>query len=516
MKTRVLLFTALCGALLMVAGCKNKEPQGAKIESISFKQSLYEIAENYLDLNLKKELVVTPEGIKDSAKIKWVLDNDEIAEMSGSFLIPKGPGDVKVTATIQGMSASCKVSISEIPIEDIVLSDMTIIMGETQKVDAKTTPEGISLSRFSWSSDKTSVATVNEDGEVTAVTEGTAYITAKYGSEISKKCKVTVNAIRVTSVTLSAASYKFRAVNETYQLNATVKPDNASFPKVTWKSSNTSVATVSSTGLVTCKSGGSAFITATADNVTSEQCTVFMVETGTVSDCQGHTYKTVKIGNQWWMAENLKCNKYDTRSGKSGTTISTFSTSIYDDTWNASYYTDATRTTNYATYEYMENLSSGQINKLGYAYTWTAATGETFAYNKTFTGNKQGICPNGWHLPKTEEWLTLDTTIGDDARLINSTSGWWRANCNGSDIYGFNCLPAGYCSGSNYDVSEYGYGKGKVSAVGREVYFQTATCTKYGVQWANVDVMYQAEFPHIYFGDTHSNIDAAFVRCVKD
>lgn len=509
MKTRVLLFTVLCGALLMVAGCKNKEPQGAKIESINFKQPLYEIVENYLDLNMFKELVVTPEGIKDTAKINWTIDDDNVAEMVGKFLMPKGPGDVKVTATIQGKSASCKVSISEVPITDIKLKNMTLNVGETAKIEYTTEPENVPIQRFTLKSDKESVATIDADGMITAVKEGTAKITATYG-EISSSCTVTVNKVAVTSVTLNYTTYKFTAVNQTVQLEATVAPDDASYPAVSWSSSNTTVATVSNSGLVTLKKAGDATITATADGK-SATCKVFMVETGTVKDCQNNTYKTVKIGDQWWMAENLKCIKYDTQSGKSGTVLGAWTINVLDDTWNSSYYTDATLVANWRSTEYAENLSAAQRSKLGCAYSWSAATGLTFSYvNKSYT-KQQGICPNGWHLPTKEEWGTLETTIGDDARLINSTSGWYRKQDNGTDDYGFTALPAHYSLGANGNGE-----KGKVQYPGNSARFQTATTSKYGLYWAEINSKYQSESPHIYFDDVHANYDAAFVRCVKN
>lgn len=509
MKTRVLLFTVLCGALLMVAGCKNKEPQGAKIESINFKQPLYEIAENYLDLNMFKELVVTPEGIKDTAKINWTIDDDNVAEMVGKFLMPKGPGDVKVTATIQGKSASCKVSISEVPITDIKLKNMTLNVGETAKIEYTTEPESVPIQRFTLKSDKESVATIDADGMVTAVKEGTATITATFG-ELKSTCTVTVNKVAVTSVTLNYTTYKFTAVNQTVQLEATVAPDDASYPAVSWSSSNTTVAAVSNSGLVTLKKAGDATITATADGK-SATCKVFMVETGTVKDCQNNTYKTVKIGDQWWMAENLKCIKYDTQSGKSGTVLGAWTINVLDDTWNSSYYTDATLVANWRSTEYAENLSAAQRSKLGCAYSWSAATGLTFSYvNKSYT-KQQGICPNGWHLPTKEEWGTLETTIGDDARLINSTSGRYRKQDNGTDDYGFTALPANYSLGANGNGE-----KGKVQYPGNSARFQTATTSKYGLYWAEINSKYQSESPHIYFDDVHANYDAAFVRCVKN
>lgn len=513
MKNRIYFFCALAAiALLALASCKKDSPQtGVKVESVSFKESSYTIAENDIDFNLKKELVVTPAGLLDTCKtIKWTVDDENVAEMDGSYLIPRMAGEVKVTVTVQGSkSASCNVTITEIPVEGITLNAMTLNVGKSAKIEYTTKPEGLPIQKFTLKSDKESVATIDADGMITAVKEGTAKITATYG-EISSSCTVTVNKVAVTSVTLNYTTYKFTAVNQTVQLEATVAPDDASYPAVSWSSSNTTVATVSNSGLVTLKKAGDATITATSDGK-SATCKVFMVETGTVKDCQNNTYKTVKIGDQWWMAENLKCIKYDTQSGKSGTVLGAWTINVLDDTWNSSYYTDATLVVNWRSTEYAENLSAAQRSKLGCAYSWSAATGLTFSYvNKSYT-KQQGICPNGWHLPTKEEWETLETTIGDDARLINSTSGWYDKANNGTDDYGFTALPAHYSLGANGNGE-----KGKVQYPGNSARFQTATTTKYGLYWAEINSKYQSETPHIYYDDVHANYDAAFVRCVKN
>ena len=177
---------------------------------------------------------------------------------------------------------------------------------------------------------------------------------------------------------------------------------------------------------------------------------------GTVNDICGNTYKYVKIGEQYWMAENMRCNKYDTKSERAGATISTSSSSTYDP-----YYTDASNRSNWKTTQYSWNLSDEQISKLGYLYSWAAAVGiasESAAKNQTssFSGTRQGICPNGWHVPTSKEWESIGR-LGDNnpriggmytttGELLKTTSGWTRNN--GNDIYSFAALPTGYATGS--------------------------------------------------------------------
>ena len=98
-----------------------------------------------------------------------------------------------------------------------------------------------------------------------------------------------------------------------------------------------------------------------------------------VTDVDGNTYTAVKIGDQVWMAENLRTTKYadgteiplDTMEGPSR------------------YYPDGT---------------AASVDKYGYFYNWKAVVN---ADPDSLQGNVQGICPNGWHVPSDAEWQEL-------------------------------------------------------------------------------------------------------------
>lgn len=310
-----------------------------------------------------------------------------------------------------------------------------------------------------------------------------------------------VKNIPVQSVSLSKSSHNFQTIGESVQLTATVLPSDASNPNVTWKSSDSSVATVSNDGLVTCTGFGEATITATSDGVsaTCKISAIIVIESGSVSDVCGNTYKTVKIGTQWWMAENMRCNKYDTQSERAGATLSTSSSSTY-----APYYTDGRN----ATTSSSGSLTSEQRNKLGYLYNWAAAVGlatESDAKNQTssFSGNRQGICPNGWHVPTSAEWNTLENYVGSNAGTkLKATSGWYYGN--GTDDYSFAALPAGSANGS------------KVYDVGGGARIWTATPP-------NNDVAYDVAYIRIlYFSrdyltsSGYGKIYAQSVRCIRN
>jgi len=130
---------------------------------------------------------------------------------------------------------------------------------------------------------------------------------------------------------------------------------------------------------------------------------------GSLTDTRdSQTYKTVKIGDQEWMAENLN---YETENS------------------------------------YCYNDSAEYCAKYGRLYTWAAAV---------------EACPSGWHLPDTTEWNTLVSAVGGESiavEMLKSASGW-SDDGNGTDAFAFSALPAGY-----------GENSGKYIFEGEETYF---------------------------------------------
>ena len=157
---------------------------------------------------------------------------------------------------------------------------LTLEEGGTATLTATITPSNATDQNVTWSSDNQNVATVDQNGEVTAVSAGTATITVttEDGSKTAT-CVVTVTAatVPVTGVTLSQtqASLYYNRTPNTLILTATVAPDNATNQAVTWTSSNPSVAKVEN-GVVTALARGTAVITATAADGSgaSASCTV--------------------------------------------------------------------------------------------------------------------------------------------------------------------------------------------------------------------------------------------------
>ena len=150
------------------------------------------------------------------------------------------------------------------------------------------------------------------------------------------------------------------------------------------------------------------------------------VELGSMTDSRdGQVYRTVKIGNQTWMAENL--NYYDV--------------SLDGRSW---------------CFGAENSVTTPNCAMTGRLYTWAATVGKAedvcgYLHECDLdSGNIQGICPDGWHLPSKEEWSVLVNVVGGASvagMVLKSSSGWDDLG-NGSDDFGFSALPAGFRNGN--------------------------------------------------------------------
>ena len=188
-------------------------------------------------------------------------------------------GSATITATTaNGVKATCKVTVTPAPVEvtgvSLNKSTMSLAEGTTGRLTATVKPSDATNDSVTWSSSNTSVATVSSGGTVTAKREGTATITVTTYNGKTATCKVTVTPeIKVSSVTVDPSSLTLEVGDSEY-LSASVYPANATDDSVEWESSDTSVATVNSSGKVTAVAPGSARITATSENGRYDYCRV--------------------------------------------------------------------------------------------------------------------------------------------------------------------------------------------------------------------------------------------------
>jgi uncharacterized protein (TIGR02145 family) len=155
------------------------------------------------------------------------------------------------------------------------------------------------------------------------------------------------------------------------------------------------------------------------------------IEYDTIIDSRdGKVYKTVKIGEQTWMAENLN---YDPGLGGSGD-------AKYEWSW-------------------CYDNEPKNCDVAGRLYTWAAAIDSIKMANDaddprncgmgkgsfgcTFWTAVQGVCPDGWHLPSTREWNNLNAAIGVTGEELKSQTGWYNDG-DGTNVTGFSAIPAGW------------------------------------------------------------------------
>lgn len=147
--------------------------------------------------------------------------------------------------------------------EIIIDNDLTLYTGQSWQLSVVVTPETTVNKAVEWSSNNPEVVTVDQYGKVTAVAPGEATITATAtdGSGVSASCHVTVNPVLVESLALSPESWS-GTEGDTFQITATLMPDNATNKTIEWTTSDAAVATVDSAGVVSVLKAGSCVITA--------------------------------------------------------------------------------------------------------------------------------------------------------------------------------------------------------------------------------------------------------------
>lgn len=221
----------------------------------------------------------------------WWSEDESVATVSENGVITGvGEGSTQIRAEVMSAYAEPGTLFEYVyvdvvdsrPITGITLTPNNVHMktGEATTLALTISPSNATNKSVTWSTSNATVATVDSSGKVTAKGPGTAtiYAAANDGSGKSASCAVTVTQ-PVTGISLNTSTLALNT-NGTANLTATVSPSNASNKAVTWKSSDTTVATVDSNGKVTAKGPGSATITVTAADGSGKKatCTVTVTQ----------------------------------------------------------------------------------------------------------------------------------------------------------------------------------------------------------------------------------------------
>lgn len=192
-----------------------------------------------------------------------------------------------------------------------------------------------------------------------------------------------------------------------------------------------------------------------------------------VDERDGNEYRIISIGGQTWMAENLRYDPGESRS-------------------------------------LCYHNKDSYCEKYGRLYTWYTVMGGLPVKESGYVDPEyidqphQGICPDNWHVPTDSEWIELRDFVGNSGASLKSTFGWGNEG-NGTDIYHFRALPAGY-SGAEYSTDEVFHG------IGAGAYFHTT-------KQITVNSVYVGSLTNAYAtvgsGDFLKSKGAS-VRCVKN
>lgn len=235
------------------------------------------LSDSNLSLSVGESTRLTATSSPGSASVRWDSEDSSVATVnSGGQITAIGTGStlIKASVTVNGVSASssCHVTVKEAikPSISISTGNLTLNVGESENLSATTTPSGQSVT---WSSSDSNVVSVNSKGQVSAVSNGSATITARItvgSQDYTSTCQVTVAS---PTIHLSDLNLTMKIGDEKV-LSASTVPSGA---RVTWDSSNTDVASVYFSGKVAANGKGSATITASIEinGVTySDSCNV--------------------------------------------------------------------------------------------------------------------------------------------------------------------------------------------------------------------------------------------------
>lgn len=238
----------------------NPKVSSIKIESIE--------SDLFIGGEYQLKVTHTPSTL-DAPAYTWESSNTEVATVDNNGklkTIKEGQAIIKVTATSLNLTSNLNITVLPIQATSIKLDKQTheIVAGQSFTLTCKIEPDNTTNKNVTWTSSDETIATVSKEGVVTALSDGDITVTASLGS-LKDECKIKVTPIKVDGITLDETTNEIEVL-ESFQLVATITPNNAKNKNVVWKSSDENIATVDNIGKVSTKSVGNAIITATSED----------------------------------------------------------------------------------------------------------------------------------------------------------------------------------------------------------------------------------------------------------
>ena len=227
-----------------------------------------------------KEINYTLSG---NYNINWFSSNNSVATVSNGIITATGSGTANITGTVsvdgKVKSISVRVTVekeeedtpppepSKPQIEKLVIasSKLNVTVGESKKIEYRIEPTDGEIKSLKWESADTSIATIDNDGNVKGIKEGSTTATININDSIIGKVTVKVTP-NVTDIKINTYPRLTLKVGEISKISASTVPENKG--NITYKSSNENILSVSSDGTITGKAQGSAKVTLSIGSIT--------------------------------------------------------------------------------------------------------------------------------------------------------------------------------------------------------------------------------------------------------
>ncbi len=261
-------------------------------------------------INTKGTILLEPTLTNRVEEVYWSSSDERIAKVENGLVTGVKEGTAVITAkqTINGIvkTAKCTVYV-QTSVEKVTLdpAELTLGIGQYETIQAFIKPSTLKGVSLKWVSSNEDIVKITEAGKLSVTIQGVAGGTAVVSAINQDNVVVGFTSVTVLQpvekMTLSETEVTSR-IGNMVQLRATISPENATNQKVTWKSSNTNVATVSDNGLVTMKKAGTASIICTSvDNPTVQafcNVTVLKAVSGVALDIES---KEMYVGENYRM-----------------------------------------------------------------------------------------------------------------------------------------------------------------------------------------------------------------------